>query len=63
MRSDLSQVETPGGGAATSVLYTYSGSDPDYNVPLYDIFGPTIELVDANNRALALEAVLFDFRV
>lgn len=37
----------PGGGAAASALYTYQGSGiTDVNVPLCDIFGSTVELVD-----------------
>jgi hypothetical protein len=37
----------PGGGLPASALYTYQGSGTtDVNVPLYDIFGSAIDLVD-----------------
>ena len=37
-------------GAAASALYTYlGGGSTDVSVPLYDIFGSTIDLIDPNN--------------
>lgn len=51
----------PGGGSAASVLYTYSGSgQTDVNVPLNDIFGTTIELVDTSNSNTVVTNYTYD---
>ena len=46
----LSFLTPPGGGAPASDLYLYQGSGSTFvDVPLYDIFGSTIRLVNPSN--------------
>src|SRR5262245_28243200 len=51
----------PGGGQAASVYYTYQGArTPRKNVPLYDIAGSTVAMIDVANPNSSIITYKYD---
>ena len=57
---DASFLTPPGGGLPASELYSFSGSNPNITVPLYDIFGSTLGLVYASNPGTLISQYYYD---